>query len=156
MNKTYILPPFDGENLIKEAPVRYFKGETDIIYDLSEVEDGIYTIIKVRVDFNDNSEIYTDEYDYLNRFKLKNTKIEHKFFPSLETGNIFYYPTLKVTFSNFQTLVYQTPVRITRESMYSKYQNLELHEMQLIDNSEDSLFITLNSINGDILNLKIK
>lgn len=156
MNNTYILPAYDGVTSIREASVRYFKGETEIIYDMSQLEDGIYTIIKINVDFNDGSDVYKDEYDYLDNGKLTNTKIVHKFNPSSLVDNLFFYPTLKITFSNFDTFTYQTPIRITKDSFYSKYQNLELHDMQFIDNSENSLFVTLNSINGDILNLKIK
>jgi hypothetical protein len=156
MNNIYILPAYDGVNLIKETPVRYFKGETEIIYDMSQIEDGIYTIVKINVDFNDGSTIYKDEYDYIDNGKLTNTKIVHKFHPSNQVSNLFFYPTLKITFSNFDTFTYQTPIRITKDSFYSKYENLELHDMQFVDNSENSLFVTLNSINGDILNLKIK
>lgn len=156
MNNIYILPAYDGVTSIKEATVRYFKGETELIYDMSRIEDGIYTIVKINIDFNDGSAVYKDEYDYLNTGKLTNTKINHKFFPSNQVSNLFFYPTLKITFSNFDTFTYQTPIRITKDSFYSKYENLELHDVQFIDNSENSLFVTLNSINGDILNLKIK
>jgi hypothetical protein len=156
MNNTYILPAYDGVISIKEAPIRYFKGETELIYDMSQIEDGLYTIIKINVDFNDGSSVYKDEYDYSNSGKLTNTKIVHKFNPSSDVDNLFYYPTLNITFSNFDIFTYQTPIRITKDSFYSKYQNLELHDMQFIDNSDNSLFVTLNSINGDILNLKIK
>jgi len=156
MNKTYILPAYDKRSPIKEASIRYFKGETDIIYDMSQIENGLYTMINIVIDFNDGTPLYRDEYDYINKEKLKNTKIVHKFFPSNKVGNFFFYPTLKITFSDFSVFTYQTPIRITKESFYSKYKNVELHDMQFIDNPDNSLFVTLNSINGDILNLKIK
>lgn len=156
MSNLYILPTYNGVNKFYEESVRYFKGKTDIIYDLSQVESTVYTIIKVNIDFNDNSPLYKDEYDYINKNKLKTNKIIHTYYPINESENIFYYPTLNITFSNFETYTYQTPIRITKESFYTKYQNVELHDMQFIDNTENSLFVTLNSINGDILNLKIK
>ena len=156
MNNLYILPAYTGAVKYEEASVRYFKGKTDIIYDLSEVENNSYTIVKINIDFNDDSLSFKDEYDYINTDKLTNHKITHTYHPSSKSGNIFYYPTISITFSNFETYIYQTPIRITKESFYSKYQTVELHDMQLIDNSENSLFVTLNSINGDILNLKIK
>ncbi len=156
MNNLYILPIYDGVNKFDEEPVRYFKGKTDIIYDLSQVESTLYTIIKINIDFNDDSPLYKEEFDYVNINKLKNNKIIHTYYPSNQNGNIFFYPTLSITFSNFDTYIYQTPIRITKESFYTKYQNVELHDMQFIDNTENSLFVTLNSINGDILNLKIK
>lgn len=156
MNNLYILPTYDGVNKLNEEPVRYFKGKTDIVYDLSQVESTLYTIIKINIDFNDDSPLYKEEYDYVNINKLKNNKIVHTYYPSNQNGNIFFYPTLSITFSNFDKYIYQTPIRITKESFYTKYQNVELHDMQFIDNNENSLFVTLNSINGDILNLKIK
>jgi hypothetical protein len=156
MNNLYILPVYDGVDKFFEEPVRYFKGKTDIIYDLSQIEGTSYKIIKINIDFNDDSLLYKEEFDYININKLKNNKIVHTYYPSNKHGNIFFYPTLSITFSNFETYTYQTPIRITKESFYTKYQNVELHDMQFIDNTEHSLFVTLNSINGDILNLKIK
>lgn len=157
MNKIYQINDFFlGEDKSVEESVRYYKGETEIVMDFSDFIGSDYDVIKISIDFNDGTSNHTVEYDYSNSTKILTDLVTHKYYPSETTDNIFYYPTIFMTFSNFKRYIVQLPLRITKESFYSKYNKIDISSAQFIDDVENSMLITFRTINGDILNSKIK
>lgn len=157
MNKKYTLySSLNGEKGGLEDGLRLFKGETELIFDFSEVGGGLYPIVKLVCDFNDGSDLYVREYDFENPSNISDELIKHIFYPKSYTDNVFYYPTFYIYFSNFNRFVYQTPIRITKESFYSRYKRVTVNSAQLVDDGENSLFVTFQTSDGDILNSKIK
>lgn len=156
MNTIYNLPiNFNGAEIGFVEPSRKFKGKTEITYDFEEISSGSNSIIKIIIDFNDSTPLLTKDYSFTNKDKIKEI-VKHTFIPSPQYQNIVYYPTIYVTFSNFSRFVYQTPIKIGKESFYSSYKRLNIASCQFLDNLDDSIFVTLDTSNGDILNLKLK
>lgn len=156
MNNTYIIPSqYNGLDAAFEEPIRKFKGTTEIFFDFKNVSVGNEQIIKIVIDFNDGGPLYKKYFSYENPEEMGNI-ISHIYHPTEFEYNIVYYPTMFITFSNFNTLIYQAIVKIAKESFYSEYKRLSLASCQFIDNEENSMFLTLDTAKGDILNLKIK
>lgn len=157
MNKYYKLAAvYNGEEGAKEELIRIFKGETEISIDLSDAAEGAFYIVKIIVNFNDGSPLLVKEYDISEHRKIVKDLITHKFYPSSEKDFKYYYPTVYITYSNFKQFIYQIPIKIMKDSMYSYYKNIEIDSCQFIDDKDNSLFVNFCSINGDILRLKIK
>lgn len=138
-----------------EEELRKFKGITEIIFDFTDVSVGDYEIIKIIADFNDESPILEKEFSFLDNSLIK-SKIKHIFNPPTKTYTKIFYPTLYITFSNFKTFIYQTPILIAKDSFYTRYKKLDVAFSQFIDNSDNSMVVAFDTQDGDILNLKIK
>lgn len=157
MNTLYKLSSlYNGMDGGLEEDIRYFKGETEIFFDFSEIGSSGYSIIKIVSDFGDKTPVYIRNYNYDDSNLIINEPIKHIYLPSPNQDNVFYYPTFSIFFSNFKKFIYQTPIRITKDSFYSKYKKLTVNSAQFIDDGNDTLFVTLQSLDGDILNVKIK
>ena len=156
MNKTFKLTThsFDLPIGYKEA-IRVYKGNTDIIIDVSVANKSINPIIKMDIDFNDGSEILSKSYDFSYPAKIAEP-IVHTFFPDKITQNVIYFPTVFMKLLNGDEFIYQCPIKISKSSFYNDYFNLNVGNAQFIDNSDNSLFCTLDTAKGDILNIKIK
>lgn len=135
--------------------IRVYKGNTDIIIDISVANKLTNPIIKMDIDFNDSSEIITKTYDFSYPDKIAEP-IVHTFLPNKITQNIIYFPTVFMKFLNGDGFIYQCPIKISKSSFYNNYVNINVGNAQFIDNSENSLFCTLDTAKGDILNIKIK
>lgn len=156
MNKIYtISSEYNGLSARYIEPIRVFKGMTDISYDIEGISSGNTSIIKIIADFNDGTELLSLDYSFINQESIK-IPITHRFKPSEVYQFAIYYPTIFITFSNFTTFVYQTPLKIAKESFYSEYERLDVASCQFIDNAENSMFVIFDTGKGDILNLKIK
>jgi hypothetical protein len=152
LNSIYNGAPFPGG---AEATLRKYKGATEITYDLYDISEGDSEIIQIIADFNDGTALLRREYNNNDKNLIK-LPIKHIFETHLNTHSVVYYPTLYITFSNFKKFIYQTPILIAKDSFYSKYSNLDIASCQFIDNSENSMFVTFDTQDGSILNLKIK
>lgn len=137
-------------------PAKFFKGETELIIDFSNLIGITYPIIKIEIDFNDGSPMFVSEFSHTETNKLELTQIKHKYYPDSETYNLMYYPTIYVTNLIFSKFAYQMPIRISKESFYSNYENLTVASTQFVDNSANSLFLILDTAKGDNLNLIVK
>ena len=135
--------------------IRSFKGITDLSFNLNQADSEINPIIKIDIDFNDGSEIITKKYDFVNKNKIVNL-INKTFYPDSTAQIIIYYPTFFIKYLNGKDFVYQCPIKIAKSSFYSEYNNIEVSGVQFIDNTENSLFVTLDTKNSNILNIKIK
>ena len=156
MNNIYTIPSqYNGIEFSIEEPVRNFKGITEIFFNMSQILSGNYPITKIIIDFNDDTPIYKRYFSYNDPQKIESI-ISHTYHPSDFEYNIVYYPTMFIIFSNFNTLIYQANVKISKESFYSEYKRISVASCQFIDNIENSIFLTLDTARGDILNLKIK
>lgn len=150
MNTEFILNP-----AIRVNTIRYFKGITDVTFNLDNLVSSSNNIIKIDIDFNDGTPITTREFNFSQK-KLILEPIHHTFKPSNTHHYIIYYPTIYITYSNFQKNAFQFPIRISKPSFFKNQKHLSISSCQFIDNSENSMFVTLEDSNGDILNLKIK
>lgn len=135
--------------------IRSFKGITDLSFNLNQANSEINPIIKIDIDFNDGSEIITKKYDFVNKNKIVNL-INKTFYPDNTAQIIIYYPTFFIKYLSGKDFVYQCPIKIAKSSFYNEYNNIEVSGVQFIDNTENSLFVTLDTKNSDILNIKIK
>jgi hypothetical protein len=138
-----------------QESMRNYKGVNEISFDLSEFYTEINPIIKLDIDFNDKSEIISKVYN----FNYPNSIVElitNTYYPDKDYQNIIYYPTFYLKYLNGKDFVYQCPIKIAKNSFYSEFSSIEISEVQFIDNTENSLFVTLNTGIGDILNIKIK
>lgn len=156
MNKTFKLTTNSfGLPIGYKEGIRVFKGETDITIDISVVHLLNNPIIKMDIDFNDDTEILTKCYDFAYPTKIAEP-IVHTFSPDKITQNVIYFPTVFMKFLNGDEFIYQCPIKISKSSFYNDYFNLNVGNAQFIDNSINSLFCTLDTAKGDILNIKIK
>jgi hypothetical protein len=155
MNNDYIIPDtFNGADREYLAELVTYKGTTGITYKFKELGSGI-PIIKIVADFNNGAPVVIRNFSYEdpnNIMEDMNTTYE----PTDSTQYIVYYPTFFIFFANFTKLVYQIPLRIAKSSFYSDYEKLTVASCQFIDDSNNSVFLTLDTLKGDILNLKIK
>ena len=138
-----------------QEPIRYYKGETELLFDISEVHTEYNPIVKLDIDFNDGSEIISKKYNFKYPDMIIET-ISKVYYPDKDYQNVIYYPTLYLKFLNGNDFVYQCPIKIARNSFYTEFSSIHIAGAQLIDNIENSLFVTLDTGIGDILNIKIK
>lgn len=156
MHNIYTIPPqYNGIDFAFEEPVRKFKGITEIFFNMSAILSGSQPITKIVIDFNDDTPLYIKQLSYTNPQNMGEI-ISHVYHPTDIEYNIVYYPTMFITFANLATLLYQITIKISKESFYSEYKRISVASCQFIDNLENSMFLTLDTAKGDILNLKIK
>ena len=156
MNKLFKLSSSYGDNPIGyQEPMRYYKGVNELLFDVSEVHTEINPIVKLDIDFNDGSEIITKFYNF--RFPNAIVDVIYKtYYPDKDNQNIIYYPTLYLKFLNGKDFIYQCPIKIAKNSFYTEFSSIDIAGAQFIDNTENSLFVTLDTGIGDILNIRIK
>jgi hypothetical protein len=138
-----------------QEPIRYFKGSSKLLFDLSEVNTQNNPIIKLDIDFNDGSPVITKHYNFNDPQKIVEI-ITNTYYPYKDTQNIIYYPTFFIKFLHGNQFVYQCPIKISKNSLYTQFVQLDVANAQFIDNSENSLFVIFDTKMGDILNIKIK
>lgn len=157
MNTIYTLgSEYNGTQggLLQE--IRVFKGETEISFDLTELAEGEYSVAKIIIDFNDDSPLLIREYTFGDDRKVVSEIFKKTYYPDINNYYIVYYPTIYVTYSNFNQFKYQAVIKIAKESFYTQYENLEIGAAQFVDNSKNSIFTILDSAKGDNFNLIIK
>jgi hypothetical protein len=140
---------------IKINNIRYFKGITELTFNLDNLQNSFADVIKIDVDFNDGTPILIKEFNFLDKNQILDP-ITHKYKPSDTHHYIIYYPTIYITYSNFLKDIYQFPIRVSKPSFFKNQKYLSVSSCQFIDNSDNSMFVTLEDSRGDILNLKIK
>lgn len=157
MNTLYTLgSQYNGTEGGSVADIRIFKGETEISFNLSELAEGEYSVAKIIIDFNDNSPLLIKEYTFGDDRKVVSEIFKRTYYPDVDNYYIVYYPTIYITYSNFNQFKYQAVVKIAKESFYSEYENLEIGAAQFVDNSKNSIFTILDTAKGDNFNLIIK
>lgn len=157
MNTIYTLgSEYNGTEGGKVEDVRIFKGETEIYFNLTDLAEGEYSVAKIIIDFNDDSPLLVKEYTFGDDRKVVSEVFKRKYYPDLYNYYIVYYPTIYITYSNFNQFKYQAVVKIAKESFFSEYEILEIGEAQFLDNSENSIFAIIDSAKGDIFNSIIK
>jgi hypothetical protein len=134
---------------------RYFKGVNELIFDLSEVHNDFNPIVNLTIDFNDGSEIFTKTYNFKYPQKIVDP-IVNTFYPYNYTQHIIYYPTFYIKYLNGINFVYQCPIKIAKNSFFGEFCNIDVSGVQFVDDIDNSLFTTLQTRKGDILNIKIK
>ena len=135
--------------------IRYFKGVNTLSFDLSEFHTEINPIVKLDIDFNDETEIITRYYNFSHPNKIVDL-ISKTFYPNKDYQNSIMFPTFFIKFLNGEEYIYQCPIKIVKNSFFSEFSNVSISDVQFIDNTENSLFVTLDTGRGDILNIKIK
>jgi hypothetical protein len=138
-----------------QESIRSFKGSTEISFDLSEVHTEINPIIKIDIDFNDGSQIISKFYNFNNPDKIVEP-INKVFHPDKDYQTIIYYPTFFLKFLSGKEYTYQCQLKMIKSSFYNDFSKVDISNVQFIDDTENSLFVTLNTTMGDILNIKIK
>lgn len=147
---------FNGTQGGSVEDIRVFKGETEISFNLSELAEGTYSVAKIIIDFNDGSPLLIKEYTFGDNRKIVSEIFKRTYYPDANNYYIVYYPTVYITYSNFNQFIYQSVIKIAKESFYSEYENLEIGAAQFVDNSQNSVFTILDSAKGDNFNLVIK
>jgi hypothetical protein len=157
MNTIYTLgSEYNGTEGGKVEDIRIFKGETEISFDLTDLAEGEYSVAKIIIDFNDDSPLLIKEYTFGDDRKVVSEVFKRKYYPDLNNYYIVYYPTIYITYSNFNQFKYQAVVKIAKESFFSEYEILEIGAAQFLDNSQNSIFTILDSAKGDNFTSLIK
>lgn len=157
MNPLYTLgSQYNGTEGGSVEPIRIFKGETEILFNFLELAEGEFSIAKIIIDFNDDSPLLIKEYTFGDDRKVVSEIFKRTYYPDINNYYIVYYPTIYITYSNFNQFKYQAVIKIAKESFYSQYENLEIGAAQFLDNSKNSIFTILDSAKGDNFNLIIK
>jgi hypothetical protein len=138
-----------------QEPMRFYKGISEISFDLSECNTLLNPIVKIDINFNDGSDVVSKYYNFNYPDKITEI-ITNTFYPNVDTQNIIYNPTFFIKFLDGKDFVYQCPIKISKNSFYTDFLNMDIGGVQFIDNAENSLFLTLDTRIGDILNIKIK
>jgi hypothetical protein len=157
MNPIYTIgSQYNGTEGGVAASVRIFKGETEISFDLRDLAEGEYSVAKIIIDFNDNSPVLIKEYTFGDDRKIVSEIFKTIYCPDVDNYYIVYYPTIYVTYSNFNQFKYQAVIKIAKESFYSEYENLEIGAAQFVDNAQNSVFTIIDTAKGDNFNLIVK
>jgi hypothetical protein len=106
--------------------------------------------------FGDDSPNFERNYEFKDNYNILDGLIRHIYRPDTEFFSIVYYPTIIITYSNFKQLVFQLNLKISKSSVFTDYKGVVVSSIQFVDDDDDSIFAVLESLNGDILNLKIK
>jgi hypothetical protein len=138
-----------------QEPMRFYKGVTEVSFDLSEFQNNTNPIVKLDIDFNDGSEVISKFYNFEYPYKIVDL-IKKTYYPNKDHHTFILSPTFLLKFLNGKEFVYQCPIKITKNSFFTEFSNINVTGAQFIDNEENSLFVTLDTGIGDILNIKIK
>lgn len=156
MNKLFTLSLNYINNPIGyQEPMRFYKGISELSFDLSECNTPANPIVKIDIDFNDGSDVVSKFYNFEYPNKITEV-ITNVFYPDTDTQNIIYYPTFFIKFLDGTDFVYQCLIKISKNSFYTDFLNIDIAGAQFIDNIDNSLFLSLQTQIGDILNIKIK
>lgn len=156
MNKLFKLETnYINDPIGYQEPIRFFKGSNELSFDLSEIHTTINPIVKLDIDFNDGSPVITKDYNFNYPQKIAEI-ITNTYYANNDTQNIIYYPTFFIKFLNGKEFVYQCPIKISKNSLYTKFIRLDIANAQFIDDSQNSLFVVFDTKIGDNLNIKIK
>ena len=158
MNTVYytLTSEYNGVNYISFDDVKVCKGETEVVIDASRLPNIDSNIIKVEVDFGDETPVFERNYEFRENYNILSDLIRHVYHPDTISFNIIYYPTIIITYTNFSQLIFQLTLKISKSSIFSDYKGVVVSSAQFVDDEDDSIFTVLESLNGDILNLKIK
>jgi hypothetical protein len=157
MNTIYTLgSQYNGTQGGKVENIRLFKGATEISFDLTDLAEGTYSVAKIIIDFNDDSPLLIKEYTFGDDRRVVSEVFKRKYYPDLNNYYIVYYPTIYITYSNFNQFKYQAVVKIAKESFFSEYEILDIGAAQFLDNSQNSIFTVIDSAKGDNFNSIIK
>ena len=160
MNTVYytLTSQYNGINHVSLEDIKVSKGKTNVIFDISKLPNINSNIIKVQLLFGDGSPDFERNYTFSENYNILEEKIHHIYYPDTdpEYFSIIYYPTIVITYSNFNQLVFQLTLKIGKSSVFSDYKGAVVSSIQFIDDENDSIFAGLESLDGDILNLKIK
>jgi hypothetical protein len=158
MNTIYytLTSEYNGINYVDIKDIEISKGKTEVTFDLSQLSNQNSNIIRIEIVFGDGSPNFEKNYAFEENYNILSEKIRHIYYPDSEYSNIIYYPTVVVTYSNFNQLIFQLTLKISKSSIFSDYKGVVVSSIQFIDDEDNSIFTALESLNGDILNLKIK
>lgn len=150
MDSYYKLTTFGGLGYI--YPARTFKGETEIVIDLSDLIGLTHPIIKIEINFTDDTDLLVKTFSFTETNKLELDLIKHTFYPSVDAYNVFYYPTITITYLDFSVFKYQMPIKIAQNSFYKECENLYIGNAQFLDDSNNSVFVVMDTAKGNIIN----
>lgn len=140
--------------------IKVSKGITVVTFSLKELTVHGYGAVNITVDFGDNTPKYIRDFKFEEGYDILEEDIVHKYIPDERYDNTLFYPVISITFLNnystFTLLDIEIPIRISRPSFYSEHKNLTVSSIQFVDETDDPMFATFQTANGDILNLKIK
>jgi len=158
MNTIYytLTSEYNSINYVSIDDVKVSKGKTEVIFDISQLPNQNSNIIRTEIIFGDSSPNFEKNYIFEENFNILREKVRHIYYPDTVNSNIIYYPTIVVTYSNFNQLIFQLTLKIAKSSILSDYRGVVVSSIQFVDDEDDSIFTVLESLNGDILNLKIK
>lgn len=159
MNTVYTL--LSSSSTTTNIPPRTFKGMVSLTYQLSSINVG--TKIPLRMEFNTNlgdSYVFSDvrEFNFESSVSILLKPYTHTYnYINLNGVAInSYYTTIKITYSDFTVYQYVIPINIYANSFYSEHKSLKVANSQFVDDSDNSLFISFDNGNGDVLHSIIK
>lgn len=150
MDSYYKLTTFGGLGYI--YPARTFKGETEIVIDFSDLVGLTHPIIKIEINFTDDTDSLVKTFSFTETNKLESDLIKHTFHPSVDTYNVFYYPTITITYLDFSVFKYQMPIKIAQNSFFKECENLYIGNAQFLDDTDNSVFVVMDTAKGNIIN----
>lgn len=152
-------------------PQQTFQGTTQISFDLLNVSETNYKVIKVTADFGDNTAVVTQQPQIITTYAnssetLKIAEngrtnraldtIHHTYYATTSAYYTIYNCVINVTYSNLTQSVVIAPIRIAQTSFFSEYNELSLVGTQLVSVSTNDVYAILQSKNGSMYNLVIK
>lgn len=135
------------------------KGDIEITFDISELNSGIFRVLKALYIYDQDSEPLLREY------AISSTDFTEKFIlhpPETETHySVTKFPIVNVLLNeigtnNIYNWIYITPVEIAKTSFFSEHGGLKIIDCQFCNENSDELIGIFKNDNGTILNLKIK
>lgn len=150
MNNTYFLEPYSG---VYTFGLRKFKGLTTLYLNLTGLATHSKFPIQVSLDWGDASPVVEINTNFNDLSSVFSTVYSHEYLKGQSIPRI---PSVKINYSNFTYAEYRMPIELWSGSFYSEYKNLEIASCQFIDVSSNDMFLSFDSANGDVLNLKIK
>ncbi len=154
MNNTFFITATAGSAITSSIqPVRTFKGDTDIVIDFSNIVETNIKLIKLQIDFGDNTSI---EKVYGSKEDLF-TPITHTYYPSDTTYISAKRCSVSLVFSNFTIHNIVLPINIAQASFLSEYGTLTVKRAQFIDSvNVGDMFLVLESEKHNLYNATLK
>jgi hypothetical protein len=145
------------------------KGNTDVVFDLTGVDESIYRVNIIKFSFGDGSEIETFTRPVVYNYKTQSIITEllynkvgsicipytHHFTPSQST----YYTRLTCQcvcyYNNMKYVVFNVPLRIAQNSFYDEIDELRIVESQLIPDNTSSTILIVDQMKSRFTNTMV-
>ena len=170
MNNTYTLTlTSSGIAGSSWEPTRTFQGPTNIIFNFTPISETTFNVVGLYVDYGDTEvlqrsiEIQKTFSDSDETVRIAESgklsyvldNVEHTYFPTNSAYITQWTTQIKLIYSNFNSYVFNIPIRLAQTSFFSEVGELNIKSTQFIDISSNKQFFQLVNNSGSVYSVRI-